>query len=251
MKNKFYFLLIVVVLLAGCASNPESIMSNPETIAQSLNGRKFAEHGNSTDNLFGLQAVRRLLRPFPVLCKSDGGSIKLGNNVPYISGGRAQDGKFISGIGGAGSVDCMQGETLLWRVTIGVYDGGFRSDPFLDKISGVTYFGYLRVRYETGSQVQENARKQEQDRIASEQRRQNAQESRERCMAMRTTSVKSFRDVIKNGDVVRVKLMRGLVVEVKRPLVLIQYDSSNAVTNNRQSEWIPIESVEPDIPHCF
>lgn len=250
MRKILIILTLAAGLIADCALAQGSATSDPAAIASSLDRARFSEYGNKTDQLFGLQAIRKLLGPFPALCNKDGGSIRLGQSVGYIPGGRAHDGKSVPGISGASTIDCIQGDMPLWRISIGVSDGGFRSDSFLDKTFGVTYFGYLRTRYEPGRQIEEATKKDEQERMSAERQRQEFREARERCILNRTSKVKDFRDGIKTGDIVMAKSTRGLAVEVKRPLVFIQYDSSNPLNANRQFEWISIESVEPDIPHC-
>jgi sRNA-binding protein len=89
-------------------------------------------------------------------------------------------------------------------------------------------------------------RKEELNAAAQAQERDMA-EYIQRKNAERQARAPAFRQNVKAGDRMRLASggsdSTGLVVEVKRPLVLVQFD--RMTVNNESKRWIKIEDIEP------
>ncbi len=203
-------------------------MASPEEIIRALNGRRLYA-GTKWDATFGLDSLRKHLRPLEMRCQADGGTIvqrgmgdvrfvyrdpssnvyEANVSLPRILGCRSATGRIGWGV-------TLRYEKM--AMYIAMYFGndvGYSADVPLQYLAATTFY-----RTEPSGNVdQEIARR----RLAE-------------CGAKR----EAYTQRVRQAPQVGMQVAFGVIVDVRPPLALIQYDTFGRRVKGREQEWVPI-----------
>lgn len=260
-------LLISAAFMAGCASTQVTLQDTPQQVA--ADATKYPNVVDWTDAnsvLFGFPKIEKTLAPLAKRCELTGATPKIERETFVFKPTPTTDiGKAVPGPRHA--IQYILPARLLCIVPDG---------QRVDDSSWAFEFSY-RHQYKwfmagenklmdiwtkpTFISADELAKRAESKRIASEYPKLRKAElnaaalAQERDMAEyvqrknaeRQARAPAFRQNVKAGDHMQLSSggadSMGLVVEVKRPLVLVQFD--RMTINNESKRWVKIEDIEP------
>lgn len=226
---------VVATIGVGCASGPQlppvDPTAPPETIIQTLSGRRLYA-GNKWDGMFGLDSLHKHLRPLEMRCQADGGTLVQrgmkdvrfdfrdpGGNVhsANVSLPRTLGCRSLTGRIGWG-VSLSYEKSAMYIATHFGNDFGYSADVPLQYIAATTF-----DRTEpNGNVYQETARR----RLAE-------------CSAKRD----AYTQRVRQKPQVGMPVDFSVIVDVKPPLALVQYDSFGRNIKGREQEWVPISTL--------
>ena len=220
---------------AGCASGPQlppaDPTASPEAIIQTLSGRRLYA-GTKWDGTYVLDSLHKHLRPLEMRCQADGGTVVQrgmrdvrfdfrdpnGNvhsanvSLPRMLGCRSATGRI--GWGVALSYE----KTAMYIAMFFGNDVGYWADVPLQYLAATTF----DPTEPNGNVDQETARR----RLAE-------------CSAKRDAYAQRVRQTPQVG----MPVASGVIVDVRPPLALVQYDSFGRNIKGREQEWVPISTL--------
>jgi hypothetical protein len=258
-------LLLGLTFLHGCAGPSVSLSSSPETLAALASKQVTVVDWTAPDaKLFGFPKVDHVFDPLVRRCELGGGTAVTQREVFIFKPERPELGKSAPGPWHAiqhalpSALTCMPPNGDLekdgWAVDIS-YRHKFK---WLMTDDNKLMDLWIKASFVTGSQLAERiklaqtksdyekarqadllqaARSQDQDMAAYLRRKE----------AARQAAAPTFRNQLKVGDKTRLQdggpQSTGLVVEIKRPLALVQFDQ--LLVNGESRRWIRIDELEP------
>jgi hypothetical protein len=261
-----FVLLGSAALMVGCASSSVTLQDSPQKVAADVTKHpEVVEWTDASSELYGFPKIEKTLAPLAKRCEMTG-------LVPWIErdtfvfkpaaitdANRAVPGprrsikyalptQLLCMASAGQPVGESWGFEFSYRHQYRFFMAG--QNKLMDIwIKPVFISGdELAKRAEAKRIAAEDARRRiEELNAAAQVQERNLAEYVQRKDAERKSRIPSFRQNVKAGD--RMQLSRGgagstgLVVEVKRPLVLVQFD--RMTINNESIRWLNIEDIEP------
>lgn len=212
------------VLLLGCAAPPPHSQSvdptlSPEQIARALSNRKLTSRGTSNDG-FGLATFKAFLRPLDVRCQADGGNLAATTPTEVRFIFRDANSAFHEArVSMPQRLTCRNGVGMLWSVEARYNGTTFFPSSWAD---AVFYYATIPLTYVPGAM---NAVAQ-------------ASES-DSCQPVREQYTKRLRVDPKVG----MKVQFGVIVDVRLPMVQVQYDEFGRQMKGREQEWVQASTL--------
>jgi hypothetical protein len=259
-------LLICAAFVAGCATTQVTLQDAPQQVAaQATAYPNVVDWTDASSTLFGFPRIEKALAPLAKRCELTGVTPRIERETfVFKPTSNTDTGKAVPGPRHAIQY------TLPARLLCMAPDGQPASDSWAFEFSYKHQYKWfmagenklmdiwIKPSFVSGEEL---AKRAESKRIAAEyaklrkEQLNAAAQAQERDMAEyvqrknaeRQARTPAFRQNVKAGDRMRLASggseSTGLVVEVKRPLVLVQFD--RMTVNNESKRWIKIEDIEP------
>ena len=224
----------VCTCFLGCATTPTTVSTNvarpPEQIVQSLNVKKLSARADP-DVVYGLAALKDHLRPAAERCRADGGEmVVLGRSMvqfaPKVDG---QAGARQAQLLLPTKLACRTSAALAWGADVRYGDSTFFPSQWAGEVYYYTgmQFGFLPGDY------------LERTEASSASNREAARKASDECSALRQT----YNDRLRTRPAVGMNVAFGLIIELKPPLALVQYDALGQKVKGREQEWVQMSSL--------
>lgn len=232
----------VVLLFSGCAVGTDSLNSlTPEQTASQMSGRSMAVNDTITPGSgFGLDGLAYALSPLTQKCHQQQAQLLTGRKRDVTFHDRRKEMKPIS-LAVTEIVICSQGATALWGVNVELVEAEFLVAKAFG--SGVNYYAKVRTTFVPGAVITANREAAERTRIAAETTRKADAEARQGQLAECRRRQDENSKTVQANPQVGMRVALGLIVEVKQPLALIQYDQNGQALKGRQQEWVPVSTL--------
>jgi hypothetical protein len=218
-KQLFRVVPMAAALLMGCAaptSPRPSVDSSlaPDQIVRALSNRKLTSRGTSNDG-FGLATFKAFLQPLDTRCQADGGHLAATAPTEVRFTLRDANSAFHEArVSMPLRLACRNGAGTLWSVEARYNETTFFPSSWAD---AVFYYATIPLTFEPGA-VNGAARVSEADS----------------CQSMREQYTRRLRDDPKVG----MKVQFGVIIDVRFPLVQVQYDEFGRRLKGREQEWV-------------
>lgn len=221
----------VITVLAGCAVAPAGPDNRTtERVVAETSGRPIAVNNNVSA---GLDAA---IAPISNRCRRDTGSLvpvayEAVSFAPY-NGGQLPPMRVTL----PSRLACRVAGQDIWAFDVLIGNPRFLNATYIG--SGVNYYGAAITRFVSREQMQADAANAARLRAAN----QSAQEARSReCAALREAYVKRIRANQAPG----MKVDRGMIIDVRSPIALVQYNTYWQQTKQKDQEWVQIQALGP------
>ena len=226
---------VCVALLVGCAAPPPrpSIdpSLSPEQIVRALSNRRLTARGTSNDQ-FGLESFKQFLLPLERRCQADGGhlsplspkevSFTYRDTSSILREARASMPQRLA---------CRNNASTLWGVAIRYNETTFFPSAWAES---VFYYATIPLAFEAGAAID---RSDPNSPTSMAARMKEADD----CEPWRQQYTKEVR----SNPTVVMKVKFGVIVEVRPPMVLIQYDEFGRQMKMRDQEWVQASTLGP------
>jgi hypothetical protein len=233
MKNSIPALVAsCALLLAGCgvATNPRVDPGlSPERVVLSLSDSKFTARSDP-DVVFGLAALKAHLRSLEVRCQNDTGQVLVTRRreVHFIDRDPSHGGRearlFLPA-----DLSCKTSSTNLWGASISYGNPRYFSSSWAD---AVFYYAELRVDYVGAAQL-------ERTDPYSESNKEAARKASAECSAR----AQEYNARLRSRPEVGMQVAFGVIVELRPPLALVQYDAFGRQMKGQTQEWLQISTL--------
>ena len=231
------------LLLLGCAAGPDTTASqSPEEVVARTSGRSMAANDTVSFGAgYGLDGLAYALQPLTHKCRLQQGQPVTGRKRDVIFQDRRKELRPIT-LKLTEIVACYQGATALWGANIELIDPEYLIAKSIG--SGVNYYAKVKTTFIPGSVVTANRERAEQERIAAEVAGKAQAEARQAQLAQCRLRREEQTKIVQANPAVGMRVALGLIVEVKPPLVLLQYDEHGQMLRGRQQEWVPASTLK-------
>lgn len=223
-------------LLAGCAAPPPPRPSvdpalSPEQIVRALSSRKLTSRGTSDDG-FGLESFKLFLRPLDLRCQSDGGQLIAAAPTGVVFTFRdANNNSREARVYMPRRLACRNSVGSLWGAEVRYNETTFFPSSWADT---VFYYATIPLTFEPSAALD---RGDPNSAMNSTARRKEADE----CQPWRERYAKRVRA----NPAVGMKVKFGVIIDVRQPLVLVQYDGLGKQVKGRDQEWVQASTLGP------
>jgi len=227
------FMPVYVALLGGCAApSPPRPSLGPtlslEQLVRALHNRKLTSRGTSNDG-FGLEAFKLSLRPLELRCQADGGQLtpvdpagvvftfRDANSIPHEARVYVPQ-----------RVACRSGGETLWGVQVRFNEPTFFPSAWAE---AVFYYATVSLTFELGTAFGRSDPNGAVNRVACK--------DADDCQPFRERYTQRLRSDPKVGMYVQF----GAIIDVRLPLVQVQYDEFGRRLKGRDQEWVPASTL--------
>jgi hypothetical protein len=211
-------------LLVGCAAPLPSSQYvdpalSPEQIVRALSNRKLASRGTSNDG-FGLATFKAFLRPLDVRCQAGGGYLVATAPAEVKFSFRDSNNNIQEArVSMPRKLACRGSVGTLWSVEARYNETTFFPSSWAD---AVFYYATVPLTFELGAV---NATAQA--------------DAADSCQPMRDQYTKRLRADPKVG----MKVQFGVIIDVRFPMVQVQYDEDGRRLKTREQEWVQASTL--------
>lgn len=232
-----------IVFLSACAvgTNAPDSRTAAEVVSQT-SGRSMAANDTVTPGSgFGLDGLAYVLLPLTQKCHQQQAQLLTGRKREVFFQDRRKERRPTS-LALTEIVVCSQGPNVLWGANVELVEPEYLIAQSFG--SGINYYAKVRTTFVPAAVIVANREAAERSRAAAEAARKRDSEARleqlAECRRQREASSKLLQANPQPG--MRVDL--GLIVEVKHPLALVQYDRNGQALKGRQQEWVPVSALK-------
>lgn len=224
--------LTAALLLVGCAvptPPPSDPSLSPEQIVRRLNGKKLSSMRES-DPIFALADLRSFLRPAVERCRADGGDFVVVSRT-YV--------QFAAKTNAAGLIQarlylperlaCRSSTSFLWGASLAYGDPLFFPSQWAGE---VYYYTNPKLGFISGESL-------ERTEPTSATSRDTDRKRNEECSALRT----AYTQRVRANPQIGMAVGYGVIIELKPPIALIQYDEFGRQLKGQEREWVQISSL--------
>ena len=232
----------VVLLVSGCAVGTDSLNAlTPEQTASQMSGRSMAANDTITPGSgFGLDGLAYALSQLTQKCHQQQAQLLTGRKRDVTFHDRRKELRPIS-LAVTEIVICSQGTTALWGVNVELVEPEFLVAKAFG--SGINYYAKVRTTFVPGAVITANREGIERSRIAAETARRADEVARQDQLAECRRREEELSKSLQAKPQVGMRVALGLIVEVKHPLALIQYDGNGQALRGRQQEWVLVSTL--------
>jgi hypothetical protein len=233
-KLALRFTPVFVALLAGCAAPSPSRPSvdptlSPEQLVRGLSSRKLTSRGTSNDG-FGLESFKPFLRPLDLRCQADGGQlVAIAPTAVVFTFRDANSTLNETRVYVPQKVACRSTGATLWGVQAHYNETTFFPSAWAD---AVFYYATIGLTFESGAMLDRSDPNSAMNLAA---RVRDADD----CQPLREQYTKRLRSEPKVG----MNVQFGTIVDVRFPLVQVQYDESGRRLKGRDQEWVQASTL--------
>ena len=237
--------MVATILLSACAAGTNiSDPRTPEQVVAQTSGRSMAANDTVTAGSgFGLDGLAYALSPLIQKCHQQQAVILTGRKRQVTFQDRRKASRPVM-LALAENVICSQGSTPLWGANVEIIEPEFLVAQSIG--NGINYYGKVRTTFVRAETIIENLQTAERNQIAAATlKKQYAENQLVRLEQCRLRQEESSKNVQANPKI-GMRVAYGLIVEVKHPLVLVQYDERGQALRGRQQEWVPVSKLTAD-----
>lgn len=232
--NRFSWItaLTAALLFVGCAvpaPPPTDPSLSAEQIVRRLNGKKLSSMRES-DPIFALADLRSFLRPAVERCRADGGDFVVVNrthvqftaktNVVGLSQARLHLPETLA---------CRSSTSFVWGASLKYGEPLFFPSQWAGEIY---YYANPQLAFISGESL-------ERTEPTSATNRESARKRNEECFAIRT----AYTQRVRTNPQIGMAVGNGVIVDLKSPIALVQYDGFGRALKGREQEWVQISSL--------
>ena len=225
--------LAAALMLVGCvgtASPPISATLQPEQIVRTLNARKLTARGDP-DAVYGLAMLKTYLQPALDRCRAEGGQIEvLGRSqvsfAPRVEGaaGRAQAQLLLPS-----KFACRANSVFAWGANAKYAEPTFFPSQWAGEMF---YYANVRLDFIPGTQL-------ELTEATSALNREAARRQSTECSASRL----AYTERLRASPAVGMTVAFGIIIDLRPPLALVQYDAFGRQMKGREQDWVQISTL--------
>ena len=237
MMNRFTMrsALMCVALMVGCAAPPPrpfiDLALSPEQIVRALSNRKLTARGTSNDQ-FGLESFKQFLLPLERRCQADGGQLfPLSPKEVTFSFRDANSNVREARVSMPQRLGCRDRASTLWGAAIRYDETKFFPSAWAE---AVFFYATIPLAYEPGAAIESG------DPNGSVNMAARIKEADD-CQPMREQYTRRLR----SDPQVGMKVQYGVVIDVRFPLVLVQFDEFGRRMKSRDQEWVQASTLGP------
>ena len=226
---------VCVALLVGCSAPPPrpsvDPALSPEQVVRALSNRKLTARGTSNDQ-FGLESFKQFLLPLERRCQADGGQFfPLSPKEVSFSFRDANSNLREARVSMPQRLGCRDGASTLWGVAIRYDETKFFPSAWAEAIF---FYATIPLAFEPGAAIDRSDPNNPMNMAA---RIKEADD----CQPMREQYTKRIRSDPKVG----MKVQYGVIIDVRFPLVLVQFDEFGRRIKGRDQEWVQASTLGP------
>ena len=234
--------IATALLLSSCAVVPDAPdPRTPEQVIAQTSGRSMASSDTvSPGSGFGLDGLGYAVAPITQKCHQQQAQLLTGRKREVIFQDRRRQSRPIT-LSLTEIVICSKGSTPLWGANVDLVDTEYLVAQSIG--TGINYYAKVRTTFVSGEAILANREAVERSRVASEASLKEHSEARLARLAECRRQREEYSKEIRTNPRPGTKVTNGLVVEVKLPLALIQYDRNGQALTGRQQEWVPVSTL--------
>ena len=221
---------IACVLTAACASGPQASIhpsATPDQVLATLTASR-ATFGDLTDGTYGLHSLRLRFQPLAQRCQADGGVLAASDRALVVSDNKIEASStrqhFLPT-----RLMCRSRTGPVWAASLSYGTPNY----IIGVITGsAIYSAQIRATF-VSSDVLVQA---EAARTAMQTQ---SEDLRRACAIQR----EAYSRRVKASPQVGMQVAYGMIVELRAPLALVQYDSLGKALKHVDQEWVPIASL--------
>jgi hypothetical protein len=227
--DAFLVVQVLSALVVGCAAPAPSRPSvdptlTPEQIVRGLTSRKLTSSGTSPGG-YGLAAFKPYLRPLELRCQADGGLFLAFDPSEIVFDFRdANSVQHRARVSMPQRLACRGTSQAIWGAAIRYSDTTFFPSSWAGE---VYYYATIQLTFEAGQTAGPGS-----SGIAA---------GADPCQPAR----ERYTQLLRTAPRVGMKVRFGVIVDVRHPLVLVQYDDLGRKANGREQEWIQASALAP------
>lgn len=223
----------LTVLLIGCAGPPSrpavDPAVSPDQIVRALSNRKLTSRGKSNDG-FGLAALKPFLRPLEARCQIEEGQLVPMSLIEvYFNFRDANNAYHQARVAMPQRLACSSRSQTLWGVALRYDEPTFFPSSWADE---VFYYTTIPMVFESGTALEV---RDPNGPMNSTPRTKAAND----CQLQREQYAKQLQSDPKVG----MKVQFGVIIDVRYPLVQIQYDDYGRRLKGREQEWVQASTL--------
>lgn len=221
------------LLFLGCAaptSRPASLNVPPEQLLHSLGGKTLTARGDP-DTIYGLAHFRAHLQPAADRCRADGGEIVILARSPVQFAARVEGsaGGRLAQLLLPSRLVCRTNSTLAWGADVRYTDTTFFPSQWAGE---VFYYVVMQFAFLPGALL-------ERTEPSSVSNREAARQESEECASLR----RMYAERLRTQPAIGMKVAFGVIVDLRPPLALIQYNAFGQQMKGREQEWVQVSSL--------
>jgi hypothetical protein len=228
-----------VAFVSGCANTPAPAIDrnlSPERIVQSLNGRSLTARGDG-DAVYGIAPIKEFLQPAISRCAADGGALVVlaRAEVRFAPKVQTGTGPQRAALHLPTKVGCRVDRTLAWGATLGYDEPMFFVSSWAES---TFYYVTTATVFVPGAHLEWTEPNSSSNLEATRNRH-------EECAVLRQAMTERLRSRPEVG----MNVGSGVIIEVRLPLVLVQYNAIGRQLKGRAEEWVETTSLAAG-PEC-
>ena len=226
---------VLSLTLCSCANRVfEPDPRSPEQVVAQTSGRSMAATDTVTPGSgFGLDGFAYALAPITNKCREQQGVLMTGTKRAVVFQDRRRQ-LAPRSLSLTEIIVCTVASTPVWAANVEVQQPEYLVAQSFG--TGINYYGEVAATFVAGETVLANRAKAE---AARRREVESRQAERSECQRRREEFGKSVRA----DPHVGMKVAFGLIVDLKPPLALIQYDAFGQTVKGRSQEWIQISTL--------
>jgi hypothetical protein len=194
------------------------------------------------------KGVEYAIQPIKARCEQDGGtlldtqqtSVKFLDHRVVKVPQMVQYPQYIRSVTLPARVICKIGGKVAWGADIRIANPYYLVPYMLG--DSISYNGSVRTQYVSGEAIMAEITRQSVVRSEESLERFAELGAREKeCSALRTT----YRQRVRSNPQPGMRVFLGLIVEVRGPIALIQYDEIGRHIKAKDQEWVQVSSLDP------
>lgn len=228
-----FALWALTTLLMGCAAPPPRPPVDPtmsaEQVVRALSNRKLTSRGKSNDG-YGLAAFKPFLRPLELRCQAEGGQLVPTATTEVSFEFRDANGAYHQArIAMPQRLACSGRSEMLWGVALRYNDTKFFPSSWAEE---VFYYATIPMSFETGTALDMRDPNSSMN-IAARVK------AADDCQPLREQYAKRLHTEPRVG----MKVQFGVIIDVRLPLVQVQYDEAGRRIKGREEEWVQASTL--------
>jgi hypothetical protein len=223
---------LAVLTLAACAGSTlprVDATRTPEQAVAAFGAAKLSARGDP-DVLFGIADLRSLARPMFDRCRVDGGDlVVLGRSEVRFAAKVSSAGLQQAQLALPTRVACRASTAFVWGADLAYRETKFFPSQWAEQMY---YYADLRANFISGPSLEATEPTSMTSREAARQRSDD-------CSAKRAAYTQRLRTEPRVG----MEPAFGTIIEVRPPLVLIQYNAFGRQIKGREQDWVAISTL--------
>lgn len=224
--------LTAALLLVGCAvpaPPPTDPSLSAEQIVRRLNGKKLSSM-HEPDTIFALADLRSYLRPAADRCRADGGDfVVLSRTYVQFAAKTNAAGLSQTRLHLPEKLACRSNTSFLWGASLTYGEPLFFPSQWAGE---VYYYANPQLGFISGENLERTEPTSAANRDAD--RRRN-----EECSALRA----AYTQRVRTNPQIGMAVGYGVIIDLKPPIALVQYDAFSRQLKGREQEWLQISSL--------
>lgn len=219
-------------ILFGCAAPPSQTTTaslSPEEVVGRLNGKKLSARGD-VDSTFALAELRLFFRPPMERCRADGGDlVVLGHSDIQFTAKTNAAGPAQARLLLPTRLACRTSSAFVWGASVSYGGPQFFASQWAGEMY---YYANMQLGFIAGDSL-------ERSEPTSAANREINRKMSEECAALRA----AYTQKVRTAPQIGMAVAYGVIIDLKPPIALVQYDAFSRQLKGRDQEWVQIASL--------